>query len=137
MTFNGDPLEYWRFIRNFEQNIENKTTDTSERLNYLLQYCSGKAKEVIKSCVVLDSSVGYKTARKLLYDRFGEPYAIATAYIDLVTQGPPIKANDREGLRVFSDKLKDCELTLSAIGYLEDLNSADNLKKIANIFPFM
>lgn len=37
LTFNGDPLEYWRFIRNFEKNIETKTTDDSGRLNYLLQ----------------------------------------------------------------------------------------------------
>ena len=52
LTFDGNPLQYWRFVRNYEQNIEAKTKDNGERLNYLLQYCTGKAKEVIKNCSV-------------------------------------------------------------------------------------
>lgn len=46
-----------------------------------------------------------------------------------------LRPNDREGLRELSDKLKDCELTLNAIGCLDELNSADSLKKIAERFP--
>lgn len=135
LTFDGNPLKYWGFVRNYQQNIEAKTADSGERLNYLLQYCTGKAKEVIKNCVVLDSDEGYEVARKLLHERFGEPYAIATAYIELVTQGPAVRSSDREGLRTFADKLRDCEQTLRAIGYIDDLNNADNLKKIADRFP--
>jgi len=135
-TFDGNHLHYWMFIRNFERNIEGKTSDESEKLNYLLQYCTGKAKEVVRNCVVMEPSLGYVTARKLLQERFGEPYAIASAHIEQVSKGPPLRASDREGLLNFADKLKDCELTLRSIGYLDDLNSADNLRKIAERFPF-
>lgn len=134
-TFDGNPLSYWRFIRNFERNIEQKSSDEADKLNYLLQYCTGKAKEVVRNCVVMDPSLGYTTARKLLKERFGEPYVIASAHIEQITKGPPLKASDREGLLNLADKLKDCELTLKSIGYLDDLNSADNLKQITERFP--
>lgn len=62
-------------------------------------------------------------------------HVIASAYIEQITKRPPLRASDREGLLNFADKLKDCELTLRSIGYLDDLNSADNLKQIAERFP--
>lgn len=134
-SFDGNPLNYWRFIRSFEKNIESKVEDQGEKLNYLLQYCSGNAKEVIKNCVVMDSEVGYNTAREMLYDRFGEPYTIACAYIEKITGGPILKSSDRQGLLAFADNLKDCKLTLESIGYLDDINSSDNLRRIAERLP--
>ncbi|XP_020915950.1 uncharacterized protein LOC110253389 [Exaiptasia diaphana] len=83
----------------------------------------------------MEPSLGYVTARKLLKERFGEPYVIANAHIEQITKGPPLKASDREGLLNLADKLKDCELTLQSIGYLEDLNTTDNLKQITERFP--
>ena len=75
--FNGNPLEFWSFMRSFENNIEKNTQDECERLTFLLQYCTGAAKNAIKSCVTMDPAIGYKTARKLLKDRFGHPFKIA------------------------------------------------------------
>lgn len=134
--FDGNPLNYWRFVRSFEKNIESKSSSESERLNYLIQYCSGKAKEVIKNCAIMHEDQGYRAARKILQERFGDPYTIACASINQVTKGPALKPSDREGLLALADKLKDCQLTLSAIGYLDDINSADNLRRIAEQFPF-
>lgn len=46
--FNRDPLEYWNFIKSFENSIEANTASESEKLMYLLQYTSGVAKDSIK-----------------------------------------------------------------------------------------
>ena len=135
-VFDGDPLDYWNFIKSFENSIVNNAVSESEKLMYLLQYTSGVAKETIKCCLVMDSSLGYRKARELLEERFGHPFTIASKYVTKLTQGPPLKPWDRAGLLAFADRLKDCEHTLQSIGYLEEINSADNLRRIVQRLPF-
>ena len=53
-----------------------------------------------------------------------------------VTEGAPLKASDHVGLLALSDQLKDCENILQSIGYLDEINSAANLKKIVERLPF-
>ena len=43
---------------------------------------------------------------------------------------------DRKGLLAFADQLKDCEHTLESIGYLDEINSTDNLRRIVQRLPF-
>ena len=135
--FDGNPLEYWNFIKSFETSIERNAVNESEKHMYLPQYTSGEAKKTIKSCLVMDSSVGYQTARKLLEERFGHPFTIASMYVAKLTEGPPLKASDRVGLLAFADQLKDCERTLESIGYLDEISSADNLRRIVQRLPFL
>ena len=84
----------------------------------------------------MDPALGYQTARKLLKDRFGHPFKIATAHVHQVTRGPPVKPNDQRGLQIFADQLKDCQNELESIGYLDEVNSADNLRSIIDRLPF-
>ena len=135
-TFDGDPLEYWNFIKSFENSIVNNAASESEKLMYLLQYTSGVAKDTIKCCLVMDSSLGYQRARTLLEERFGHPFTIASKYVTKLTEGPPLKPSDRAGLLALADQLKDCEHTLESIGYLDEINSADNLRRIVQRLPF-
>ena len=127
-VFDGDPLDYWNFIKSFENSIVSNAASESEKLMYLLQYTSGVAKETITCCLVMDSSLGYRKARKLLEEWFGHPFTIASKYVSKLTQGPPLKPWDRAGLLAFAHRLKHCEHTLQSIGYLEEINSADNLR---------
>ena len=135
-VFDGDPLDYWNFIKSFENSIVSNAAGESGKLMYLLQYTSGVAKDTIKCCLVMDSSLGYRKARELLEERFGHPFTIALKYVTKLTQGPPLKPSDRAGLLAFADRLKDCEHTLESIGYLEEINSADNLRRIVQSLPF-
>ncbi|PFX17955.1 hypothetical protein AWC38_SpisGene17711 [Stylophora pistillata] len=135
-VFDGDPLEYWNFIKSFETSIVNNAASESEKLMYLLQYTSGAANDTIKCCLVMDPSLGYQRARELLQERFGHPFTIASKYVTRLTEGPPLKPGDRAGLLAFADKLKDCEHTLESIGYLDEINSADNLRRIVQRLPY-
>ena len=76
-TFNGDPLDYWNFIKIFGNSIVNNAASESEKLMYLLQYTSGVANDTSKCCLVMDSSLAYQRARELLEERFGHPLTIA------------------------------------------------------------
>ena len=135
-TFGGNPIEYPSFIRAFESLIESRTDSSSARLYYLVQYTSGDVHELMRSCLSMSHAEGYKEARRLLKERYGQDYKIATAYVECVTSGPPIKAERCEDLRKFSILLTTCRNALKDIGYLGRMNNPDCLKKIINRLPF-
>ena len=135
-VFSGDPIEYCDFIRAFENLIERKTTNPSTRLYYLLQYTSGQVQDLVRSCLTMREDKGYDEARKLLADRYGQPYKIATAYVDRIINGQPIRAEDGAALQKYSILLTSCSNTLREIGYLSRLENPDTLKKIVDRLPY-
>ena len=135
-TFTGDPIEYCNFIRAFENMIEAKTTSYSARLYYLVQYTAGDVQELMRNCLAMDSEKGYREARKLLTKRYGQPYRIASACVERVTNGPAIKSEDGAALLSFSVLLTSCKNTLTDIGYLSKIENPDSLKKIVSRLPF-
>ena len=69
MSFDGNPLNCYLFVKTFENIVEKCTEDDSLRLQLLIQYCIGKAKETIKCCGMMSGN-GYVKAKKLLEERF-------------------------------------------------------------------
>ena len=61
-TFDGNPLNYWRYINNFQTNIANETINPRKRLAYLIQHCKGEARDAIENCSILDPEDRYKKA---------------------------------------------------------------------------
>lgn len=65
-VFEGNPTEYNNFIRAFENIIEAKVANASERLYYLEQFTAGQVRELVKSCYHMPPDRGYQEARALL-----------------------------------------------------------------------
>ena len=101
-AYGGNPIEYPSFIRAFESMIESRTNSSSARLYYLVQYTSGDVHEQMHSCLSVSFVERYKEARHLLKERYSQDYKIVTTFVELVTSGPPIKAERCEDLRRFS-----------------------------------
>ena len=80
--FDGNPLSYGTFMRAFETVVESNESDSGGRLYYLGQHTSGRAREILRSCMYLNPEEGYSKAKKLLEARFGQKHNIAKAYID-------------------------------------------------------
>ena len=135
-VFSGNPIEYWTFIRAFENLIDKKTTCESARLYYLVQYTSGEVQELVKSCLSMSEESGYRTARNLLQKEYGSSYKIASTYVEKLSSGPTIKAEDGEALKRFSIALTGCKNTLTEIGYLSKLENPDTLRAIVQRLPF-
>ncbi len=135
-VFNGDPTNYCDFIRAFENLIERKTNSWSSRLYYLVQYTSGQVQELMRSCLSMREEEGYREARRLLLERYGQAYKIASAFVERISNGPPIKAEDGLGLQRFSILLTSCSNTLKEIGYLSKLENPDGMRKIIDRLPF-
>ena len=85
LTFDGDPKRYQAFWTSFDTNIAAKVTDLGTKLMYLLQHCTGEAKDLIKDCALLRSETGFATAVSRLEKRFGQSHLIVRSYIDGVT----------------------------------------------------
>jgi hypothetical protein len=62
MNFHGNPLDYPSFITNFKTNVEDIESDSNVRRNYLIELCTGKAKEAIGGTVMLPADEGYAKA---------------------------------------------------------------------------
>ncbi len=135
-VFNGDPTNYCDFIRAFENLIERKTNSCSSRLYYLVQYTSGQVQELMRSCLSMREEEGYREARRLLLERYGQAYKIASAFVERISNGPPIKAEDGLGLQRFSILLTSCSNTLKDIGYLSKLENPNGMRKIIDRLPF-
>ena len=74
-------------------------------------------------------------ARRLLRSKYGQPHNIATAFIDKVTNGPSIKADDSVGLSKFAVSLTSCKNTLRDIGLASRVQNPDTLQKIVGRLP--
>ena len=135
-VFDGDPTQYCDFIRTFENLIELKTSSSSARLYYFVQYTSGQVQELMRSCLSMKEEQGYREARKLLLERYGQPYKIATAFVERISNTSPIKADDGPGLQRFSILLTSCSNTLREIGYISKLENPDELRKIVDRLSF-
>lgn len=126
-TFNGNPIEYWTFVRAFENLIERKMASENARLYYQVQYTIGEVQELVQSCLSMDPEEGYREARILLKQRYCQPYRIATAYVNRLTKRPPIKP---EVL------LTSCKSTLKEIGHLSKVENPDTLRMIIDRLPY-
>ena len=133
--FDGNPLSYYTLMRAFETVIESNESDSCGRLYYLEQHMSGRAREIVRSCMYLNPEEGYIKAKKLLEVRFGQRNNIAIAYVDQLTYGPYIKAEDTESLEGLSILLLSCTNTLKAMGYLNKIEGPDNMRKIIDRLP--
>ena len=108
--------------------MEKETITDSAKLNALLQSCTGKARDMLRCCEVLEPAEGYRLARKLLKDRFGDANKIAQAWITKICNLPALTGN--QGLQDYADDLRCCKETLSAMGFLREFETGQNLKTV-------
>lgn len=135
MTFAGVPLLYHVFMRSFDTCIDSANITDALKLNHLTTLCEGQARNVIASCALMEPTAGYVRARKLLRERFGNPYVISEAWIKKITEGPPVKPNNVDSLQHFTDDVRECVATLTAMDLLNEVDSRSRMAKLVNRLP--
>ena len=103
-TFNGtDILAFPTFMRNFKFVVEDKTNDDIRRLELLLKYTSGEARQLIEQCPMIEPpEAGYARAKYLLNRDYGQSTILAAAYRSKAEGWPRVAASDKEALRRYS-----------------------------------
>lgn len=92
--FSGDPLQFPIWLKAFETLIESRALNPAERLHFLGNYVTGEAKELIKGFMLLDGEDSYQKAKKMLNKRFGDSFAVASAFRKRLEAWPQISPND-------------------------------------------
>ncbi|XP_041455129.1 uncharacterized protein LOC121407938 [Lytechinus variegatus] len=136
MKYDGNPLRYWEFWRAFENSVDKTAVDDSAKLTRLFHFCTGEAHKLLQACMVMDPTVGYKKAKQMLKERFGNPYKIADAWIQRVTQATKIEPNNKKALQDLADELHICIQTLDAMGYKSELSPQNVILRIVERLPF-
>ena len=77
----------------------------------------------------------YVKTKKLLEEHFKERYVVSNAWIEKLSEEPPISQNDREALLDLADDLESCEITLAVAGRLNQINNEDKMMKILRRVP--
>ena len=77
--FTGDLVDYHYFIAVFDEVVEKMIDDPLGRLARLIRYTDGQPKEMIKHCIQQPAAVGYKNARSLSEEKYGNPHQILAA----------------------------------------------------------
>ena len=109
--FDGNPLNYRLFIRHFDAYIARGVADMADRLS-LISSCTGEARESIADCILARSpDLGYNEARRILEVNFGQEHAIVSAYVRKLTEGPPIRCNDKSALAQLARDMRNCEIS--------------------------
>lgn len=72
--------------------MERRVKDYDERLTFLIQYCRGAAKEAIENCIMLPPGQGYREAKDILHENFGQKHMVVRASIDKFIRGPQVRA---------------------------------------------
>ncbi|KAL3987991.1 21S rRNA GM methyltransferase [Sarotherodon galilaeus] len=135
-VFKGDPLEYRLFMRAFEHGVEDRTESDKDRLYYMEQYTSGQPRELIRSCLHMEPTHGYQTAKRLLEEHFGNAYKISVAYIHKALNWPTIKSDDGEALHAFGLYLTGCHNAMMDVEYMEELDNTANMRAIVSKLPY-
>jgi hypothetical protein len=135
-AFNGNPLEFWSFMRLFQSSVECNAVDEVSKLTRLLQYTTGDAKRAIQGCSMMrDPADGYNEAMRILKRRFGSDEIVANAWISKITDGEAIKNNDSKGLRYMADDMQTSYCVLESIGMTNEIDHQRGLLRIVQRLP--
>ena len=103
---------------------------------YLKQFTLGRFREIVSSCQHLSDGVDYKHARKLLDQKYGDKYTIATYALNRVLNRNSIWPEDSNRLEKLSIELTSCKTIINSLGYLNSLNNNDTLLRIVHKLPY-
>ena len=134
-VFSGNAFDYPAFTTAFDSIISGNVQLNRDRLYFLDKYTVGKANEIVKGFLAVNSEDAYTEARKLLDQRFGNPVHVAEAYKLRLRNWPQIKDGDSAGLQAFSDFLFRCQEAVKISDSKDELDSSQIIIQVSAKFP--
>jgi len=93
--FDGNPMNFWTFKRQFEAYIVKKTQSDEMCLLFLLQHCEPRVRQRIEHFTSKDPSDRY---RNTLFHECGQPHLIAQCCEQQLKEVADVRADDPDGL---------------------------------------
>ena len=120
--FEGEPLDYPEWKAAFHALIEGREIDPCTKIHYLKKYLNGDAKRCVAGFLASPSAESFDAAMALIESRFGDSFTIANAFKNKIETWPKISPRDSQGLRQYSDFLRQCEVASHTNPSLQVLN---------------
>ena len=93
-------MDYHYFMTLFHEVVEKRIDDPARRLARL-KYTGGNAKEMIKHCVQESPTMGYQHTKKILVEKYRNPYQVMVEYRKKIKAWLIIKSGEAEGYQRF------------------------------------
>ena len=77
--FDGNPMEFHCFMPVFKEVVEKRVDDEREKLTCSIKYAKGDAKDMAENCIQLPPEDGFKIAKHMLNERYGDAHRIIAA----------------------------------------------------------
>ena len=129
-SFDGTPASYLMFIAVFDEVVGNVNISCQAKLTRLLQYTTGAARDAIDCCSLIGGTKGYDEARRILSERFGNPYVITTALLDKLKQQKEVRTPS--ALRTLADELNSAKIVLKSLNMYSELDNQHHIKEIGS-----
>ena len=134
-VFSGDPLVFTNWMAQFDLFVGDKPIRVEEKMHLLYQFVSGPAKEAISGLCCVPTQDSYQSAKEILRERFGHTIAIANAFRERLENWPVVGTRDSQGLRRFSDALRQCAVASKGIPDLAHLSDPYANKRLLSKLP--
>lgn len=129
------PLQYQTFIKSFEHSIKSKTKHPKDCLYYLEQYTTGPPRNLARSCQYMAADRGFRKAKSLLQEHFGNEHKITTSYMEKALSWSAITTDDTNALQTYTLFLRGCCNTMHH-AYMLELDIPANMLVIIKKFPY-
>ena len=127
-SFDGAAASYMTFVAVFDEVVGNVNISGQAKLTRLLQFTTGTARDAIDCCALIGGDQGYDEARRILRERFGDPYIITTALIDKLKQQK--EARTPSALRTLADELNSAKIVLKSLNMYSELDNQHHIKEV-------
>lgn len=136
MRFDGNPLNYQRFLRQFHAKVVINCDNDYEKMNYLEQLTYGEANRVVSGYSHLSGERAYDASMMALKDRYGDTDVIASAFIKKALEWPTVRNTDTQLLDEFALFLVECQNGTECIQAGSILEYSENIKRLLSKLPF-
>ena len=131
--YSGNPLQWHEWFGQFKSAIDSAPLTDDVKLTYLKTLVTGKAKTAISEFAYCGAM--YKDALKALERKFGQPQIVVTAYLDKLSNFPPLKMHNSENIISYSATICSLVGVFRSLNYLQDLSSASLLGQAVQKLP--
>ena len=118
--FNGSYHDWLRFWGQFSAGIELADIPDVMKFSYLKELVEPK----IRTCIdgLPFTTEGYKSAKKILEEKYGNTSEIVNSYVEEIVNLPTITSTRPEKIHPFYEKLVYCVQSLETLGKLQEVN---------------
>ena len=128
-SFDGNPLEWLEWSNMFKATVHHRHIPNSEKMSHLKTLLTGKAKSAISGMGY--SGEFYGQAWEILGRKFGRPYLIVDAQLNILRKPQSIRKHDSKAIINYSITISNLVNVRKQYNYEGDLRSSSTLQ-VAN-----